>query len=247
MPNRKLNRIVEIMLNIVRERMNMTFFIRFGCLALLFIGSACRGPSGSYSEKPGNLFIREKIGDFNGFKSAFLSQRENLKDNGFSAYSFHRDLYEPDILIVTLKCVDLKKAIGFVRSASFLKVMEKASVKDPVLWAGEDVVERKYEKRQKVTGGIVIANNQVRSYDFWKTCFDAEGGHKHAERGYIPSHYSIHHQSGKPDVVLVVHEASDIAKAPIFMTSDAMRGVMESTGVTKVEIWYGINLEEGSF
>ena len=224
----------------------MVFFIRFGCLALLFATSACRGPSISYSENSGNLFIREKIGDFNDFKFVFLSQRANLKANGFSAYSLHRDLYKPDILIVTLKCVDLKKAMGFVQSGFFQKVMEKVGVKDPVFWAGADVVERKYEKKQKVTGGIVIANNQVRSYDFWKTCFEAEGGHKHADRGYIPSRYSIHHQSGKPDVVLVVHEASDISKAPIFMASDAMKGVMESTGVTKVEIWYGINLEEGS-
>lgn len=235
------------MLSIVHGGVKMNYYIRFGCFALLCAVSACRGPSISYSENPGNLFIREKVSDFDGFKSSILGQRQNLKANGISAYSLHRDLYELDMLIVTFKCSDLKRGVGFVQSDSFGKVMEKAGVKGTVLWAGVDVVERKYENLPKMTGGIVIANNQVRSYNFWKTCFDAEGGHKHADRGYIPSHYSIHHQTGKPDVVLVVHEASDVAKAPIFMTSDAMKGVMEATGVTKIEIWYGINLEEENF
>ncbi|HEY5039464.1 MAG TPA: hypothetical protein VIJ93_10365, partial [bacterium] len=122
-----------------------------------------------------------------------------------------------------------------------------AGVGLPVIWAGADVRERKYENQPKMTGGIVIANNQVRSYDFWKACFDAEGHHNHAGRDYIPSNYSIHHLAGKPDTVLVVHEASDITKAPVFMTSDAMKGVMEASGVTGIEIWYGINLEEGTF
>jgi hypothetical protein len=48
-------------------------------------------------------------------------------------------------------------------------------------------------------------------------------------------------------VAIVVHEASDVSKAPQFMTSDHMNGEMESTGVVGLEIWYGINIEEGTF
>ncbi len=170
-----------------------------------------------------------------------------MKTHGFSAYSLHRDLKDPHALILTLKCSNLQEAVAFIQSVDFKTAMDQAGVKNSVLWDGLDVIERKYEDRLNGTGGIVIARNEVRSYDFWKACFDAEGHHNHPGRGYKPSRYSIHHLPGKTAVVLVAHKASDVAKAPAFMTSPAMKGVMEASGVTGIEIWYGIEIEEGLF
>jgi hypothetical protein len=198
-------------------------------------------------EAPGNLFIREKVGDINSFQAAFQGQRSSLKGHGFLAYSLHRDLADSSFLILTLKCSNLNEALAFVDSADFTASMNKAGVENPVIWDGLDVAGRKYANQDKMSGGIVIAHNEVRSYDFWKSCFDAEGLHHHPGRSYQPSNYSIHYLPGKPEVALVVHEASNPTKAPAFMTSSAMKGVMEASGVTGIEIWYGVNIEEGVF
>ena len=221
----------------MRSLLSLILFFIF-CLS-----PACRAPL--YPENPGNLFIRQQICDINEFKKSFLTPA--LKTNGFLAYSLHRDIKDPKTYILTLKCTDLRKAIKFVQSSGFHTLCVGSGLGSPVIWAGVDVRERKYENKDKMSGGIVIANNQVKSYEFWKKCFDAEGQHHHADRGYSAGNYSIHHLAGKPDIVLVVHEASEISNAPPFMTSEAMKGIMESSGVTGIEIWYGTNLEEGTF
>ncbi len=211
---------------------------------LLGIISCARHPS---LEAPGNLFIRLQICDLNDFKKNFFNPPDKLKAQGFLAYSIHRDLKDPKTYILALKCSNLKKALDYIQSSNFHTMCVGAGLVIPVIWAGLDVRGRKYENKLTMPGGIVIARNEVKSYDFWKACFDAEGQHHHADRGYVPSNYSIHHLPGKPEVAIVVHEASNITKAPAFMTSPAMKGVMESTGVTKIDIWYGTNLEEGIF
>ena len=217
-----------------------------GLLLCAFISSCAK--ANPYPETAGNLFIRQTISDITAWKAAFQSEKPSFKAEGFLAYSLHRDLIDPKVFILTLKCSNLREAMAFVQSTDYQTAFSKAGVKDPVIWCGGDVKERHYENNPKMTGGIVIANNQVKSYAFWKACWDAEGQHHHPGRGYVPSNYSIHHLIGKPnDTVLVAHEASDITKAPAFMTAAPMKGVMEASGVVKIDIWYGFNLEEGVF
>lgn len=208
----------------------------------------------------GTIFVREKATDGKTFRAVFLAQASNLKSNGFLAYSLHRDLKDKTTFILTLKCSDLDKGVSFIRSPEFMAAMDKAGAQIPQIWYGLDVQERLYmpTKIQVEDGheetfmarskkeGIVIARNEVRDYDFWLKCFQAQN-HNHEGRKYKNSGYSLHRLSGNPAVAIVVHEASDVSKAPQFMTSDHMNGEMESTGVVGLEIWYGINIEEGVF
>jgi hypothetical protein len=198
---------------------------------------------------PGTVFIRQKIADFKAFHEVFLDQKQNLKDHSFSAFSLHRDLNDPLTYILTLQCPNLEKGVNFVRSPEFMSAMDKAGGRIPMVWYGLDTTARKYSDQPKMTGGIVIARNEVRDYKFWLDCFYKEDGgkHNHPGRKYKNSNYSIHHLPGEPAVAIVAHEASDVSKAPVFMTSDPMNGEMEATGVVGLEIWYGINLEEGIF
>ncbi len=216
----------------------------FICSFLVFVGTlqVCASSLNS----PGNVFIRQKAGDLKSFQQAFLGQKDRLKANGFSAYSLHQDLNDPKIFILTLKCSDLDRGVSFVRSPEFMSAMDKAGARIPMVWYGLDTDERKYTNQPKMSGGIVIAINQVRDYDFWLKCFKSES-HKHPNRKYENSNYSIHHLPGSPAVAIVVHEASDVSKAPSFMISDPMNGEMEATGVVGLEIWYGTNIEEGTF
>jgi hypothetical protein len=228
----------------------MKIFRGMGFLLLLCAPLACGILRTSIPESPGNIFIRMEAGDLQSFplQETFRSQKENLKKHGGLAYSLHRDWTEKGAFILTLKCSNLRKVVNFTRSPNFLTPFERAGAKEFADWIGDNVVERAYGNRRFPAGGkrgIIVAHNEVKSYDFWKACWDAEGKHRHAKRGYQASRYSIHHLGGKPDQVLVVHEASDVSKAPAFMTSDHLKGAMEAMGVTGIDIWYGINLEEG--
>lgn len=222
------------------------FFILITMIFCFFGILVTQGASGSSLDSPGNIFIRQKAADLKSFRQALLGQKDNLKSHGFSAYSLHRDYKDSKTFILTLKCSDLDKGVSFVRSPEFMAAMDRAGAKIPVVWYGLDTNERKYNNLVKMNGGIVIARNEVRDYDFWLKCFKSQN-HKHEGRKYKNSDYSVHHLPGNPAVAIVVHEASDVSKAPAFMTSDALNGEMESTGVIGLEIWYGTNIEEGTF
>jgi hypothetical protein len=202
-----------------------------------------------FPHQPGNFFIREKVSNFKAFKKAFDGQRDNLKNSGFSAYSLHRDLRDKQFLILTLKCSDLCKGMEFIGSNLFQEAMARAGVGKPVIWSGMDILERHYSDRPRIGdgSGIVIAENRVKDYAFWKKCWDAEGHHNHPGRGYKNGNYSISRLKTDPETVIVAHEASDVSKAPAFMNSPSMRGVVDSVGVVHFEVWYGVSLEEGVF
>ncbi len=216
----------------------------FSALIVVFVGGL--HADASSLDSPGNIFIHQRAASLELYKKAFLSQEEKLKANGIEAYSLHRDLKDHYAFILTLKCSDLQKGVSFIRSPEYMAAMDKAWAKIPMIWYGLDTNERKYTNQPQMTGGIVIAINQVRDYAFWLKCFKSES-HNHPGRKYKNSDYSIHHLPGNPEVAIVVHEASDVSKAPTFMISDPMNGEMEATGVVGLEIWYGINIEEGTF
>jgi hypothetical protein len=210
-------------------------------------------------DSPGNIFIRQKVADANAFQAAIQNLRKDFKASGFSAYSLHRDLYNPGLLILTLKCSNLEKGLAFIKSADYQDAMKKAGVKGMTVWSGADVNARTYKKMAKKPAGIVIAFNQLKSYDYWFAFYNAEhdqkhggvnkneGEHYHAERPYKSSNYSIHRGLGKPDSVIVAHEASDVSKAPAFMTAPPMKIMQKPSGITRFDVWYGYNLSQGTF
>jgi hypothetical protein len=210
-------------------------------------------------DSPGNIFIRQKADDVKTFQAAFKGLRKEFKANGFSAWSLHSDLKNPGLLILTLKCSNLEKGLAFIKSTDYQDVMKKAGVKGITIWIGVDVEARTYKKLAPKPAGIVIANNQLRSYDYWFAFYKAEhdakhggksksqGEHYHAERPYKSSNYSIHRGLGKPESAVVVHEASDVSKAPSFMTAPPMKIMAKPAGITQLDVWYGYNLDQGNF
>jgi hypothetical protein len=212
--------------------------------AVLVLLAGCSSP---YPSVPGNIFLKVRVLDEKAWRKGFETEIPILKSQGFQAYSLHQDLSDPQSLLLTLKCGDLKKGLRFAKSGNLLDlptVMGKQ-----VVWAGTDVQERSYLYGiSKGTSGIVIVRHQVKDFDFWYKGYQhASGGtHHHPDRGYIPSRRSVHRVPGDPAAALVVHAASNVSKARAFMETQNMRDRMEAGGVIGTpEIWYGIDIEEG--
>ncbi len=212
-----------------------------------------------HADSQGTIFIHEKISDEKTFETTFKGLAEAFKRNGFSAYSLHADLQDPSYVIVTLQCSNLKNGLSFLETPAYQSAMKSTGVKNATVWSGADITPRVYGDLPPKPAGIVIARNDLKSYDYWKAVFDAEhnpahGGNNpnkeagyHEKRDYKASHYSIHRGTGKSDVAYVVHEASDVSKAPEFMTSAPMKAMKGPLGITHFTVWYGVNLEQGSF
>lgn len=211
----------------------MNQLIRWACFISLCALNACRSPSASYPETPGNLFIRQQICDVAYFKKTFLTPSEKLKAQGFLAYSLHRDLNDPKTYLITLKCSDLKKAVDYIESSNFHTICVGAGLGTPLLWAGTDMIERKYKNLTRMTGGIVITRLELSSYETWKSRFDQK-----KDLSIQPGSESLHRLSEKSETVLLVYETSSASPA-------SESGKAE--GVTSQQVWIGVNLEEGVF
>lgn len=210
-------------------------------------------------DSQGMIFIHEKIGDEKTFMTAFKDLREDFRSNGFLAYSLHRDLKNRSCLILTMQCARLSQGLAYLKTARYKNAMKKGGAKDPIVWSGADLTPRQYGELPPAPAGIVIARNELVSFVYWKAFYDAEhdpahGGKNknkqsgyHPERHYTASHYSIHRGLGKPDVTYVVHEASDVSKAPEFMNSPPMKAMKNPLGIKGFHVWYGYNLEQGIF
>jgi hypothetical protein len=241
------------------SRNKLSFFVFY--LMFYFILQVCWAASSPppSSNSQGTIFIREKVADEGAFHPAFNSIRDEFKTAGFLAYSLHRDLQNPSYLILTLQCSNLEKGVAFLKEKKYLLAMKKVCVRDAVVWSGADIIPRVYGDLSPQPAGIVIARNDLKSYDYWKAVFDAEhnpahGGRNpnkeegyHEKRDYQASHYSIHRGVGKADVAYVVHEASVVSKAPEFMTSAPMKTMKGPLGIMKFTVWYGVNIEQGAF
>jgi hypothetical protein len=217
----------------------MKVFIRIGIIFLFLVSLSCKSFGPAYPDAPGTIFVRQQICDIDYFKKVFFDPQKNLRAEGFTAYSIHRSLEDPKGYLLVFQCSDLKRAVKYVQSSHFHSICVGSGLGVPLMWAGVDVVRRKYVNQNPMTGGIVIERNEVKDYDFWKKWFDSANG--------MTGNYSIHDLKGMPEVVIVAQEVPDVFAARTLMNSDGMRNALEAAGVTKQEIWYGINLEEGVF
>lgn len=217
----------------------MRFFIQAITVLLLWGSLSCKAFGPSYPDAPGTIFIRQQICDIDYFKKVFFDPRKNLRAEGFTAYSIHRSLEDPKGYLLVFQCSDLKRAVKYVQSSHFHSICVGSGLGVPLMWAGVDVVGRKYVNLNPMTGGIVIERNEVKDYDSWKKWFDNTNS--------STGDYSIHDLKGMPEVVIVARAVPDVFAVRTLMDSDQMKNALEATGITKQEIWYGINLEEGTF
>jgi quinol monooxygenase YgiN len=86
------------------------------------------------------LYVRHKVGDYTHWKSgydAFAPTREAL---GVTAASVHRDIGDPDTLIIMHQFGDTESMLKFANSNELHSAMEGAGVVGaPEIWLSEDI------------------------------------------------------------------------------------------------------------
>ena len=76
------------------------------------------------------LLVRQKVTDYEKWKSAFDAHSVTRQANGSRGGQLFRNATDPDELIVLLEWHDLEKAREFARSEELREVMQRAGVVD---------------------------------------------------------------------------------------------------------------------
>lgn len=85
-------------------------------------------------------FVVHKVNDFDAWKSVYDAFTPVRKANGVIGASVHRDVNDPNNLIVTHQFKDLKTAQAFLASGELKSAMQNAGVASkPSIWLGEHI------------------------------------------------------------------------------------------------------------
>ncbi len=213
-------------------------FIALVCVAG---GVGCKPPGPAPSAVQGTIFIRQQICDIDDFKKAFL-RPGLLASQGFTAYGIYRDLQDPKTYILTFQCSDLDKAVECIRSSSFHIACVGAGLGLPLMWAGVDIKPLRDIPPKSTNGGLVVVRYEVRDYGAWEKNFEADhrwGIHTDSD--------CLYRLAGNPHSVILAYETPDPRSTLEDLDSHAFQNAQEASGVTRREVWSGLNLEEGTF
>ncbi len=86
------------------------------------------------------LFVRHKVGNYDSWKSVYDAFGSTRKDFGVTGASVHRDVSDPDTIIITHQFADADSLMKFANSDELHTAMANAGVIGaPELWFSDDV------------------------------------------------------------------------------------------------------------
>lgn len=92
-----------------------------------------------------SMFIRHRVADFAKWKVVFDEHEPLRREHGATGHSLHRDVDDPNVVIVAFRVKDLNRAKEFASSDNLRSAMERAGVQGPPeIWFAEDVEEKHY-------------------------------------------------------------------------------------------------------
>jgi hypothetical protein len=92
-----------------------------------------------------SMFIRQHVTDYARWKPVFDEHEAARRAAGLTAHSIHREVDDPNSVIVALRVPDVNQAKKFASSDELKSVMARAGVQGPPeIWFAEDVEDKRY-------------------------------------------------------------------------------------------------------
>ena len=92
-----------------------------------------------------SMFIKHRVADFDAWKPAFDEHEATRRETSVTGHSVHRDVDDPNVVIIAFRVADLARARAFAESDDLRDIMQKAGVEGPPeITFAEDVEEKTY-------------------------------------------------------------------------------------------------------
>jgi quinol monooxygenase YgiN len=121
---------------------------------------------------------------------------------------------------------DVDELKAFIDSPELADVMKRAGVDAPPIIRLMEPKEADFIRDQKVAGLIVA--HEVEDYVAWKAVYDDTAGLR-TENGIIG--HAVNTELGKPNHVVVYHQANDVDTLRAFIDLPALQEGMQRAGV----------------
>ncbi len=169
--------------------------------------------------------ITQTVKDYSKWRPFFNADSSYRKASGLEDVTVGRSVDNPNNLVVVLKASDVQKAKDFTSSPKLKEIMQKAGVSKPEFdfW---HIIRFNPESKENQW---VVVTHKVKDFDAWLKVFDNEGSASRASQGLID--LVLARGIDDSNMVHLVFDTKDMAKAKASVLSDAKKKLMMSAGV----------------
>lgn len=173
--------------------------------------------------------IAHSVKDYAAWRPLFNTDSVERKASGMKDIVVGRSVDNPNHIMIALEVSDVQKAKDFAAKPRLKQVMDKAGVNskpDINYW---HVIRMAPEANEKQW---ILVTHKVKDFDAWLKVFDAEGSTSRASQGLID--VVLAQGLEDPNLVHLVFDTKDMAKAKASILSEEKKKLMQSAGVEGV-------------
>ena len=177
--------------------------------------------------KPFNVVeIGHTVKDYDKWRPGFNADSPARKASGLDFIVIGRKADNPNDLLIVLNASDVSKAKAFAADPRLKDVMQKHGVTSKPDINYYHVIRFNPDSKEKQW---VIVNHKVKDFDAWVKVFDGEGAATRATFGLVD--VALARGIDDPNLVHIVFDIKDMAKAKAIMNDPALKKLMTDAGV----------------
>lgn len=170
--------------------------------------------------------ITHSVKDYDKWRPTFNNDSTERKASGMKDIVVGRATDNANKIFMAMEISDVKKAKEFAAAPRLKEVMDKAGVNSKPEVQFWHVIKFNAEANEKKW---VMVTHKVKDFDAWVKAYDGEGTAKRTSEGMID--VLMARGLDDPNMVQVVFDITDLAKAKAAINSEEKKKLMKDAGV----------------
>jgi len=175
---------------------------------------------------PVTVLIRHRVTDYEAWKKAFDDHQSARQDASCLGHHINRGADDPNTVYVYCPAANADKVKAFVDSPNVAEAMKNAGVEGPPTITFMTPMLAELIADQQLAG--IIVTHAVEDYDNWRAAYDDFDAYRKAN-GIVG--HAVNQELGKPNQVIIYHQAHDIDTLRAFVDSVELKEAMQKAGV----------------
>ena len=180
----------------------------------------------SQSLPPVAALVTHPVADYEAWKKVFDEHQPDREAASFLGHHINRGADDADRITIYSPASDVEKARAFLEDSDLPEVMKRAGVQGPPTITLLKPMSADFIPDRKLAG--MIATHAVENYATWRTAYDELDSFR-SQSGIIGN--AVNQQLGKPNQVIVYHQAEQLDALRTFVDSTELKEAMQRAGV----------------
>ena len=172
------------------------------------------------------VLVAHRVADYGTWKKAFDDHESARIEASCLGHHINRGADDPNMVYVYCPATDVDKVKAFVDSPEMGDAMKKAGVQGPPTIKLLTPKSADFIPDQMLAG--LIISHAIGDYDTWRAAYDDFDDFR-KQSGIVGHAVSL--ELGKPNQVVVYHQANDLGTLHAFFDSTELKEAMQRAGV----------------